>query len=810
MDTFFHDLRYGWRMLVKNPGFTMVILLMLALGIGANTAVFTVFDATLLRPLPFEHPKDLVQIWETRTPADSQPMESSYPDYVDMRDRNQVFSQIGGYSGTTVTLSSKEGAEQVFAAAATSGFFETLGVHPILGRSFHAEDDLEHTPQTNILAYGAWQRRFGGDRNIIGKTIVINGEVSTIIGVLPESFKFAPTRSADFWISTRVAGWRLRRNAHWLHPVARLKSGISLEQAQAGMMTLARQLQQQYPDSNSTVGVQTVSLKEDLVGSMRPALLILLAAVAFVLLITCANIAGLLLARSLSRQREISVRIALGAARMRIVRQLLTESVLLSLIGGTAGVLIASWAVRAIVATIPQQQLLSVPSLQGLSLDTPVLLFSFGLSVLTGLLFGLAPALQTFRSDVQHGLQESGRASVGSGHSHLRSTFVVVEVSLAVILLIGGGLLLKSLHKLLTVDPGFRTDNLLTASVALPQDAYPDDEHRLAFHNHLLETAATLPGVKNAATVNIVPLSSSGNTSRFDVEGHAKASGGEEYEANSRSISPNYFPVMGIPLMTGRFFGSQDAPTSTHVVIVNQALVKQAFPHEDPIGKRINYTYTGKPNLWQIVGVVGDENVGRIDEKPTPVVYTSLAQEPDSYFSLAIRTTRDPLSLAKAVRETIHQIDPSVPVFDVATMSEIISDSPTMLLRAYPAYLIGGFASLALLLAVLGIYGLLSYSVTQRTRELGLRVALGAKQRDLLRLVVGNGIKLTAIGVSLGIIAGLVVARLIASLLFGVGPADLPTFFGVVALIITAASIASYLPARRAARIDPMVALRWE
>ena len=810
MDTLLHDLRYGWRMLVKNPGFTVVILLMLALGIGANTAVFTIFDATLLRPLPFEQPQSLVQIWETRTSADSQKMEASYPDYVDMRDRNQVFSRVGGYSGTTITLSSKEGAEQVLAAAATSGFFETLGVHPILGRSFQPEDDQEHTPQTTILAYGAWQRRFGGDRNIVGQRLILDGEPTTIVGVLPENFQFAPTRSADFWISTRVSGWRLRRNAHWLHPIGRLKSGTTFQQAQAGMATLARQLQQQYPDSNSTVGVQIVSLKEDLVGSMRPALLILLAAVAFVLLITCANVAGLLLARSLSRKREISVRIALGAARIRIVRQLLTESILLSFIGGAIGVLTATWAVRAIVSAIPEQQLLSMPSLQGLSMDLPVLLFSFGVSILTGILFGLVPALQTLRSDVQHGLQEGGRASVGSGHSHLRNAFVVVEVSLAVVLLIGAGLLLKSLQKVLTVDPGFRTENLLTAAVALPQNAYPDNEHLLAFHNRLLDATAALPGVKNVATVNIVPLSSSGNTSRFDIEGHPKASGGDEYEANSRSISANYFPVMGIPLRKGRLFGAQDTPTSTHVVIVNQALVKQAFPHDDPIGKRINYTYTGKPNLWEIVGVVGDENVGRLDENPAPVVYTSLAQEPDSYFSLAVRTTGSPLSLAKAVRETIHQIDPSVPVFDIATMSQIIRDSPTMLLRAYPAYLIGGFATLALLLAALGIYGLLSYSVTQRTRELGLRMALGAKRRDLLRLVVGSGIKLTIVGVFVGTIAGFAVARVLASLLFGVGPTDLPTFFGVAALIILAASFASYVPARRAARVDPMVALRWE
>lgn len=810
MQHFLQDLRYGWRMLVKNPGFTIVVILMLALGIGANTAVFTIFNATLLRPLPFERPQELVQVWETRTGGDAQQMEVSYPDFLDMKDRNHAFSQMSGYSAATVTLAAKEGAEQVFAGIASAGFFETLGVRPILGRTFLPEETQEHAPAAVLLTYGGWQQRFGGDPRIVGRTVTINGSLATIVGVLPQSFQFAPSRSADFWISSRPTGWELRRNAHWFYPVGRLKPGVSLEQAQADIANVAHQLQQQYPDSNSTVGTQVISLKEQIVGSMRPALIVLLASVGFVLLITCANVAGLLLARSLSRQKEIAVRIALGAARGRIVRQMLTESVLLALLGGAAGVLTAYWAVPALIAAIPKQQLMYVPSLQGLSLDRGVLLFSFGLSVVTGILFGLIPALQAFKGDAQHGLQEGGRSSVGSTHSRVRNSLVIVEVSLAVVLLVGAGLMLRSLQRLLSVDPGFRTQNLLTLSLALPEDRYPDDARLLAFHQQLLQQSASLPGVKDVATVNIVPLSSAGNTSLFDVEGHPKASGGPEYEANSRSISENYFSVMGIPLRAGRFFNSEDTPKSRHVVVVNQALARQAFPNQDPIGKRINYTYTAKPDLWEIIGVVGDETVGRLDEKPTPVAYTSLSQEPDRYISLALRTKGDPTALANSVRQEIRQLDSAIPVFDVASMEEIIAGSPSTLLRSYPAYLIAGFASLALLLATLGIYGLLTYSVTQRTREMGLRMALGAKQRDLLQLIVGSGLKLTLIGVAIGVLAGLAIAHLIASLLFGVGPTDLKTFVGVAGIIIVAASLASYLPARRASRIDPMVALRYE
>jgi predicted permease len=462
------------------------------------------------------------------------------------------------------------------------------------------------------------------------------------------------------------------------------------------------------------------------------------------------------------------------------------------------------------MSAIPKEQLLSVPSLQHLTLDRTVLLFSLTLSVVTGMLFGLMPALQAFKTDMQQGLQEGGRSSVGSAHYRVRNTLVVVEVSLAVVLLAGAGLMLKSLHHLLDVDPGFRTENLLTVSVALPRDRYPDDAHLLAFHKQLLQNTVTLPGVRDAATVDIVPLSSSGNTSRFDIEGHPKASGGPEFEANSRSISENYFGVMGIPLRDGRLFGSEDNLQSRHVVIVNQALVNLVFQNKNPIGKRINFTYSGEPDLWEVVGVVADENVGSLDQKATPVIYTSVSQEPQRYFSLALRTTGDPKALVSSVRQRVTEIDPEVPAFAMASMKEIIASSPTILLHSYPAYLIATFAGLALLLAALGIYGLLTYSVAQRTRELGLRMALGAKQSDLLQLVVGNGLKLTVIGVLIGFVAALGILRLIASLLFGVGSADPATFIAVAGLIIASSTLASYLPARRASQIDPMIALRCE
>ncbi|MGA8151828.1 MAG: ABC transporter permease [Terriglobales bacterium] len=810
METLIQDIRYGWRMLAKSPGFTTVVILMLALGIGANTAVFTILSATLLRALPFEKPDELVQISQTRTSGSFQQMEASYPNYLDMRDHSQVFSRLGGYSNTTATLSGKDGAEQIPIAVASSGFFEALGVRPSLGRTFApAEDGAQE--QTVILTHGGWQRRFGGDPHIVGKTLTLDGALCTIVGVLPETFQFGPSRSADVWRSLHLSGGMLeRRNLYWFHPVGRLKPGINLQQAQAGMQTLAGQLEAQYPDSNRGVGIQLLSLRDQLTGSIRPVLLMLMGSVGFVLLITCANVAGLLLARSVPRQREIAVRVALGAARARIIRQLLTEGILLALLGGAAGVMVAAWSVPAILSAIPRNQIASLPALVGLGVDRSVLLFSLALSVVTGILFGMAPALQIFNSNVSRTLQESGRSSVSSPHSGLRNALVVGEISLAIALLVGAGLMLNSLRHVLNVDPGFKTDHLLTLSLALPDKSYPDDPRALVFTRQLLQNTNRLPGVKEAAAVSVVPLSGSGNTSRFDLEGHPKASGGGEYEANSRTISANYFRVMGIPLRAGRFFTEQDNGKSPNVVIVNQALADMAFPHQNPIGKRINFTYTNEPHLWQIIGVVGNESVTALDAHTTPVIYDNFEQDASGYFAMMVRTGQEPTGLADAVRRAIREIDPQVPVFGVASMHQVIADSPTMLLRAYPAYLVGALAGIALLLAALGIYGLLAYSVAQRTRELGLRMALGAQPWQLVQLVLRNGLRLTLIGTALGLMGAFAAGRLISSLLFGITPGDFATFLEGCLLLLFVVLPATYIPARRAMRVDPMLALRDE
>ena len=810
MKELFLDVRYGWRMLLKTPGLSGIVIVMLALGIGANSAVFSIFAATLLRPLPYDKPNELVHLNGWRNQGSFQQQPFSFPNFSDIRDRNQVFSQVGAYSGTAASLSGKDGAEQVITPVASAGFFETLGVKPALGRTFRIGDEQGKTAPVVILTYGGWQRYFGGSQDVIGKTMALDGTLNTVVGVLPRNFQFGPSQSGDIWQALHVQGWKARRNAFWLNPVARLKSGMNSQQAQAGISALARELEQQYPDDNAGIGVQLVALDEQIVGSARPVLRLLMATVAFVLLITCANVAGLLLARSVQRQKEISIRVALGARRARILRQMLTESILLALIGGTVGTLLAVWLVPAIVGLIPQAALTSMPTLQDLHVNAGVLAFSLAISLLTGILFGIIPALQILKSDLRQELQEAGRSSVGGVHNRFRDVLVVSEVALAVVLLVGAGLMLRSLQQVLNQDPGFDTTNLLTLSLAVPEKAYADGPQQQALQRRLLKDIHALPGVRDVAAVSIVPLSGSGNTSRFDLEGHPKASGGEEYEASTPTVTTNYFEVMRIPLRSGRFFSSQDAEKTTQVVIVNQALVDQVFHGHNPIGKRINFTYTSEPNLREIIGVVGNENVDRLDARMQPIVYDTFEQAPNTFFSLVVRTQQAPEALANTVTRKVREIDPQVAVSNVASMSQIIHDSPTMVLRAYPAYLLAGFAGTALALAVLGIYGLLAYSVVQRQRELGLRLALGAAPSDLRQLVVANGLKLALIGSAFGIVGAFAVSRLISSLLFGVKSTDSVTFVGVCLLLVFATLPATYVPALRATRVDPMETLRCE
>ena len=809
MRTLFDDLRYALRQLVKSPGFAITAVLTLALGIGANTAIFTVVNAALLRALPLQEPEQLVHLSETRTAGTFQKMEFSWPDFVDFRDRNQSFASVGGYYPVNATYTGREGSERVVATVASANFFDVLGVRPILGRVFAPNADEAGGERTVLLTYSAWQARFGGDPNVLGKSVILNSEPRSIVGVLPADFQFGPSRSGDFWIPLGVRGWRLRRNAHWILGVGRLKPAVTLQQAQAEASGVALQLAAQYPDSNPGVGIYLTPLRDQLVGDVRPILLVLMGAVVAVLLVTCSNLAGLQLARAVTRQREIAVRTALGATRGRILRLLLMESVLISLLGGLGGVLFAYFTLPLLGAGLPKDQQAILPFLSGLKIDWSVLGFSAAVSLFAGLLFGLAPSLQGARSDVRDALQDASRTTAGSLPHRLRDGLVVAQVAMAVVLLVSAGLVIKSLTKLLRVDPGFTVAHLLTFDTSMPAQHYPDAARQVEFERELRARLQALPGVKSVATVDTLPLGNAGGTSRFVIAGQARVAT-EEYEANTRDISPNYFETMGIPLRSGRLFNEHDDGRSPRVIIINQTLADRLFPGQDPIGKRVDFAYTKDPNIQEIVGVVGDENLGQLDSAPTPVIYEPYAQSPDPYFGVTIRTEGDPDAAAGSVRAAVRALDSALPINALVSMGRIIEDSPAVSVRRYPAYVISAFAALALVLAMLGIYGLLAYVVAQRTRELGIRLALGAQRRNLLALVVAGGLKLALLGAAIGTVCALATGRMLATLLFQVRPTDLAISVGVGALLIGVALLASYLPARRAASIEPMQALRSE
>ncbi len=811
MNTLLRDLQFGTRMLRKNPGFTAVALVTLALGIGANTAIFSVVKPALLQSLPFQQPERLVQVWSTRTTGDITPFEVSYPDFVDIRAHNQVFEQFGGYSVTGSNYSGPNGTEQVPTPMASANFFDVLGVRLALGRSFQPDADGAHGEKAVILSYGGWQRRFGGDPNILGRGLKFDGELRTVVGVLPRDFQFAPGLSADFWMPLAVdGGFRARRNGYWFHPVGRLKPGVTLQQAQADLTTLMRQLQIQYPDSNATLSAQLHPLRDDLVGNVRPVLLLLTVAVGVVLLITCANLAGLFLAKSVGRCREIGIRVAVGASHWHVIRQLLTESILLALLGGVLGVGLAVLAIPAMIAGTPKFLAQSMPFLDHARVDGGVLLCSAAVSLLAGILFGLAPSIQIFKPALQNALQEGGRTVASSASHRFRNFLVIAEIAMAIVLLAGAGLLTKSLLRVISVDPGFRTDHLLSFNVAMPGNRYTKEEQVIGFEQTMRAHLKSLPGVKDVVIVSVLPLSGGGNTSRFVLEGRRSASAREEHEANSRDISSNYFAAMGVPLRAGRSFTDQDKKGAPNVVVINQTLADEVFRGVDPIGKRIDFTYSNTPFLNEIVGIVGDENVTSMDSKPAPVVYFPFAQGLNTFFSVAIRTSMEPNSLESAVRRTFNDLDPEVATYGMASMEEVISQSPSVFLRKLPAILVTAFAVLALLLASLGIYGLLAYSVAERRRELGIRLALGANRTDLMRLVVGNGMKLAITGTILGILGAVGAGYALASVLFQVRPTDVAIMTSVPVLLLVVALLASYIPARRATKIDPIVALRQE
>ncbi|HEY0006257.1 MAG TPA: ABC transporter permease [Pyrinomonadaceae bacterium] len=811
MSSLLQDLRYGFRMLFKRPGSTFVLILTLALGIGANTAIFTVVDAALLRSLPYTEPEQLVHLWETKPQQEFAEREASYPDYLDWKQQGDVFEQIGGYTERSFALSGQERTERVLGASVTASFFDVLGVKPVEGRTFLEGEDRPGAERVALLSYGLWQRRFGSDPAINGKRITLNGNSYTIVGVLPASFHFAKVGAAELWTPLDPVPQQLeRRYFHWLNVVARLKPGTSLATAESRMRAVASGIEQSDPQSHAGTSIKLVPLQEEIVGPIKPILFVLLGAVGLVLLIACVNVANLLLVKSTTRKKEIAIRVALGASRWRLMRQLLTESLLLSALGGALGLVLALWSVDLLVAAIPPAQLALMPYLQDLSLNGQVLGFTCALSLLTGVLFGLTPALEISRPDLQEAMKEGGRSSGSRSTNRMRNILVVSEIALALVLLVGAGLLMRSLVQMLRVDPGFRTENLLTMKLSLPAARYSEDSQAVRFHQELLKRVETLPGVKAVATVSNLPLSGDGGTGIPQIVGRTQPENSNWGESHLRNISTGYFSLMGIPLIKGRFFTEEDKAGAQGVLIVNQTFASRIFPNENAVGQRVTFKFTADQPPFEIVGVVGDEKVTSLDARTTPVIYFPYQQGPDSTIGLVIRTGSDPSSLTSAVRHEVQALDQEIPLYSVMTMEQLINDAPATFMRRYPAYLIGIFACVALLLAVVGIYGVISYMVSQRTHEIAIRMALGAQRSDVLKLVLKQGMMLAASGVLLGLLGALALTRMLSSLLFGISARDPLTFLSVAALLLLVALVACYMPARKAMKVDPMTALRYE
>ena len=802
-----HDLRYAVRTLLKKPGFTLIAVMTLALGIGGSTAIFTVVDAALLRGLPYKSPDRLYHLWESTPQREFAQREFSYPDFQDYQ-QNQVLEGLAAYTGGGGILTGRGEPERVFAPSATANFFSVLGIDAVIGRTFQTGDDKPGAPRTLVLTYGMWQRRFGGDPGIVGQSLTLNGDSYTVIGVLPASFQFA-LRNADLWRPYQPTEAQLtRRFMHGTNLIGRLKAGVGVAQAQTELSVIAKRIEQEHNQSHAGTGLKLIPLQEQVVGQVRPILIVLLAAVGFVLLIACANVASLLLTRSLARQKEVAIRSALGASRWRVMRQLLTESVLLSVAGGIAGLLIAYWGIHGLVAVLPEAQVNSLPFLKSLRIDASILLFSFGLSLLTGVIFGLAPALQSSRPDLNEVLKEGGRNTAGGAGHRLRSALVVTEIAMAVVLLVGAGLMMKSLLRLLQSNVGFNPEQLLTLNVVLPAAKYTEVNRQVEFFDQLRERVQTLPGVKGAGSVNILPLQS-GNTTRFNVEGDPIPPPGQEVEANIRTVDESYFQTLGVSLIAGRMFDERDKPDAPLVVMIGKSTADRVFAGRDPIGRRLVYNSVQAPPI-QIVGVVGDVKIGGLDDAIRPVLYYPFRQNPSPATTLVIRTSGDPTALAAAIRNETRTLEPDVALFNVKAMEQVISDSPAAFMRRFPALLISIFAGVALLLASIGIYGVVSYSVSQQTHYIGVRMALGAQTSDILKMVLKQGLTLALAGMVVGVVAALALTRLLRTLLFEVQTTDISTFAAVIGTLFVVALLACYLPARRATRVDPLVALRYE
>lgn len=807
MQALLQDLRYGARTLWKNPGFTLIAVVTLSLGIGANTAIFTVVNAALLRGLPYRAPERLVHLFETTPQKAFAQREFSYPDYQDYQ-RSQAFEGLGAYTGGGGILTGRGEPQRIFAPAASANFFSVLGVEPLLGRTFREGEDKPGAERVTVLTYGMWRRVFGGDPGVIGQTLTVSNNQYTVVGVLPPSFQFA-LRQADLWLPYQPTPNQLsRRFMHGTNLIGRLRPGVSLEQANAETSAITQRIAEEHKESHAGTLLLLTPLQEQVTGSVKPALLALLAAVGFVLLMVCANVASLLLARSLARQKEIALRAALGATRVRIIRQLLTEATLLSSLGGLGGLLVAGLGLDALMAALPQNQLAAMPFFETLRLDPGILLFALALALLTGLVFGLAPALQASRLDLQVALKDGGRASGGVAGQRLRSALVGSEIALAVVLLVGAGLMMKSLLRLMQVNLGFDPTNVLTMTVVLPAGKYTDPNRMVAYYQQAQERLAALPGVTGAGAVSQLPLQP-GNTTRFIIEGEPAPPPGQETEANIRVASANYFQALGIPLAQGRNFAESDKADATRVAIINQSLAEKLFGGRSAVGRRLLFPSFPNQSV-EIVGVVGDVKTTGLDQAVRPVLYYPFTQNASIATNLVLRAKADAAAVANAARSECRALEPDVAIFNVQTMETLIAQTPAAFMRRAPAWLTGIFAGVALLLAALGVYGVVSYSVSQRTREIGVRMALGARGADILKLVLRQGLSLTLIGVGSGTVAALALTRWLDSLLYEVSARDPLTFALVIGALTLVSLLACYIPARRAAKVEPVVSLRHE
>ena len=816
------DFRYGMRMLRKSRGFTTVAVITLALAIGANTAIFSVVYPALIRPLPYRQPDRLVTLGENRRQSNCCAFTSSYPDYLDWNRSAKSFESLAGFSSDGFTLTGTGDPKMVFGAMVTSNFFSTLGVRPMLGRDFVPGDELPEGagPAVAMLSYNFWRSDFSADPSVIGRAVRLDNKAITVVGVLPRDFELATAASSPLWVPLHTNAYTgTARNARWLEVIGRLAPGVSSDQARAEMEAITGRLAQQYPKQDASIFVTVGSLRDEIVGNIRPLLLILFGAVSFVLLIACANVANLLMTRAIDRRREFAIRAALGASRIHLLIQLLSESLLLAMMGAVLGLGGAAVGVRLLVRVIPEAQLQSMPYLRDAGINLAVLAFVCGITLITAILFGVGPGFAVPQSPITEILKDESRGGTSGAHKRLRHVVVTGEIALSMVLLVGGGLMLQSLRTLLQQNPGFQPQHLLTFDINLPGLSYPtakawpfDNPNGLRLEHEFLDRLRTLPGVRGASATSGLPVTENRNRNRFVIEGRPSAEGQDE-DCVTRRVDASYFATMEIPLTAGRLFTAADTKDAPRVAIVNQAWVRRYVGSgDDAIGKRVRMTFSAEEPFRQIVGVIGDVAEDSVASAPPPVMYFPVDQSSGytAYLSYVVRTAGDPAGLLGPVRGTLRDLDPQLAIIQPQSMEQVVNRSPAVFLRRYPFYLVGGFGALALVLAMIGLYGLISYSVLQRTREIGIRLALGAQRKNVLGLMLRQGVVAALVGVGIGLVLGLALIRVMGSLLYGLNASAWMVFTFVATLLTGIAITASYFPARRATKVDPIVALRNE